>query len=1117
MFGFAVFVLIVAGIVWLYQKSNQNPPTTYYVDEAVSSNSQQNETSIRRKIATEIRAQAAQYKSAAQKQTVEDMAHTVEYFAQNSYEQQNTNYAGQASNYPDPAVSTEQVSSRPVTLSNVSIATESVPYETPWKKLQFLDGAVILLYLGAFFVLSSIGLFIGFGTGTTFKAVLVSVIAAVFYSGGIALYKRSSRLKPAGQTFVAIGMATIPMAGAALYYFALGQTNGPLVWFMTSLVTLGVYAHALYVLRSPLVSYMIVFSTISLVLSGVSSVGLAPFYFIQGLGFAGLLFAVMSRFFSKSETGIAEAYEQSAAFLVPFSMGLSVLFIAQTGLLQLALSLLLGAGYYAYAAIMSLKYCTVYVGLAQGSFISAVLCGTYGLSHRTLALALVAMGLSALYSALWLGWSCRLASSNAYRRQVIGFMLGLPTVAGIFLLGHTHLLWTAFGFFMVQSFMIYVYERDQLSGLGWILSLLALPALVGLLAFSVPISLQVLGFCYLALMACSVVPVLTMQNSLSNTDITLQQILLISTLLVSSLLEISVGNGQQLVMMGSQLLLLTIQAYKAQERSQWFVIASVVQLVWLLCFFDAPIVLFCAVSGVALYNLAVSRIKNTNMLHSWIACTAVLVLPAVYGIAVSTEPWHAVQYGAAYAGLFVLFFGLRLAGMVLERSISYTSYIISFSVASFFGYMVNPKIALVVSVVCAGLLLLFERVESEQSWGYVAPLMPLGVFVVPEATHWHMFIALIITTVGSVLLIAVKRRLYEAAVATVGILVLPWFMGVYLADWPVSTLCYIYTAIATLFITVRLFLVGATMKQQFHATIVAGYGAALCIGLGYALSGSWMILSFSLFMSGLALVAISYIEDAPWVIAIAFASAYAFLLRYTTGLGLTMSVVVGIFVIVSQAIYWLLVLSKLETLRAKYAHYTQLVVALAIPIVGLFGYGSHAIFPFSLICFGAMLCHKVWRSGQSYREIAISIIHGAVLWWLYLLGVREVQVYTQSTALLIGCFAFWRRQLQESVTLINQYIWTAVLVFSIPMVYQALTSGNLLYAYLVLVEHVILTVVSIGLKRATFAWWGITIIVASVLYQLRQLRYVALAFLGVFIIAMAVYFLLKYNKPPVKK
>ena len=89
-------------------------------------------------------------------------------------------------------------------------------------------------------------------------------------------------------------------------------------------------------------------------------------------------------------------------------------------------------------------------------------------------------------------------------------------------------------------------------------------------------------------------------------------------------------------------------------------------------------------------------------------------------------------------------------------------------------------------------------------------------------------------------------------------------------------------------------------------------------------------------------------------------------------------------------------------------------------------------------------------------------------------------------------------------------------MFSLPMVYQAIVSGNLNYAYLVLVEHVALIVVSIALKRATFVWWGIGVVVASILYQLRQLKYAALAFLGVFIIALAVYFLLKYNKPAKK-
>ena len=280
----------------------------------------------------------------------------------------------------------------------------------------------------------------------------------------------------------------------------------------------------------------------------------------------------------------------------------------------------------------------------------------------------------------------------------------------------------------------------------------------------------------------------------------------------------------------------------------------------------------------------------------------------------------------------------------------------------------------------------------------------------------------------------------------------------------------------------------------------------------YCLFTDWQTMSGGLFIIGLLLTAISYLESAPPVIILSFLAGYGSILRYADGNNLSLNATIGLVIGLSQGVYWLLVFSKLDTLRAKYARYFQLAVGVIIPIIGL-GYFERPIFPASLTFFSLMLTREIWSKGQSAKESALFIVHLSGLWWLYALGIGEIQVFTQSTAVVIAGFAYWRRKLQASPSIINQYLWTAVLTFTLPMVYQALASSDPKYSYLLLVEHVLLIVVSITLRRATFAWWGIAVTVAAVLYQLRKLRYVALAFLGAFIISLAVYFLLRYNKP----
>jgi hypothetical protein len=256
----------------------------------------------------------------------------------------------------------------------------------------------------------------------------------------------------------------------------------------------------------------------------------------------------------------------------------------------------------------------------------------------------------------------------------------------------------------------------------------------------------------------------------------------------------------------------------------------------------------------------------------------------------------------------------------------------------------------------------------------------------------------------------------------------------------------------------------------------------------------------------------SYIEKQPVLIVPALLAGFGSVLRLAVGYELGLNVTTGLLMALAHGSYWILAFSRLGTVRAYYARLTLISVAGTIPFVGIWFY-DRPIFPLALALFGGVLLKELWQKGQSAREVAILCIHVALLWWIYDLGVRELQVYTQSTALVIAGFAYMRRRLQDTPSIINSYLWTAVLFFTLPLVWQAVTSNTAGYSYLLLVEHVLLVIVSIILKRSTFAWWGIIVIVTAVLYQLRKLRYAALAFLGIFIISLAVYFLLRYNKP----
>ena len=1106
--------LVILGIIWLVKKLSTGPKTEYRVEGQLPSHIAYiaDESTVRLKVAAEIRAQSEQYKTPAQQKVVEEMAQTVEYFAMHTYQED----SAIVEQVVPPTYASTPITSVALTGAMPTVEVVQVPYETPWKKLQLLDGATILLYLGAFFLLASIGLYVGFGEGTTIKALLVSLLTILFYGAGIALFKNTKRLKPAGITFSAIGMATLPIAGAAIYYYALNQTSAPQVWLITSVLALSMYAHAMYVLRSSLVSYMVVFSSLSIVLSGISSVGLAPYYFIQGMGICGLIFALLSKLLSKNDTGLSDAYEQSSVFLVPFSVGMSVLFVARVGWLQLALSLFVGALYYAYMAFITSGKKPVYALLAQLMIIPSIASGSYGITQSPAVVRALLCAVVASYIAIWLGWAKSKQLTDSYRRQIKGILLGLPLVVVLAFLGSIHSLWIGVVVLAVTSGIVYATDRDGLSGIEWSLGLLLLPPLVGFLAFEEAMTTSQVGLVYVVLFAIAVFTRMIVRQKMTRTDVFLQRTIVAVALVAGAFLQVGAPNATQLIVALLQVLLLSSQAWCENDTVSWFTLSATLFLVWISAFTDDLKLLTVMLAVFLVYNLVIAQLKRAGGVHSWFVGLSALALPAVYGLLARDQDWSSRDLWIAYGALSLVFMGLRASKRILSRSSATFTYLTAFAVAIIYAYVVGASQGLYTSIVVSVMLLISEKLEGNV-YGYLSPLVPLTLLFSGRASEKLILLMFILFSAISGVTVYVRRRGYEAFLAVVGVLLLPWLAGSVVFDWSTGVICTLYFGLTSLLLIKRM----VFKKRQLPSTIVSalqlGYGVSIGLGVIYGSLCDWKITAVSFFMAGLLLTAISYIESSPVVIILSFVMGYASVLRYTIGFELSLNYIVSTVIILSQATYWLLIVSKLETVRAMYARNFQLFVALCVPFVGI-GYTTRSIFPLSLALFGLMLAREVWNRGQSYRETAITIVHASLLWWLYTLGVREFQVYSQSTAALIGVFAYWRRKREDTPSVINQYIWTAVLTFSIPMVWQALSSGNATYSYLVLVEHVVLIVVSIAFKRATFAWWGIAVVVASVLYQLRKLRYAALAFLGVFIISLAVYFLLRYNKPePTKK
>lgn len=141
-----------------------------------------------------------------------------------------------------------------------------------------LDNISMLLYFGAFLFVASVGLFVAFGDiGGFVKAFAVLAVSLLLYGSGIWIYKNRPKLSQVGMAFVGIGMASAPFFGLAVYNYVLHQTNGTAIWFATSLLCLLMYVHALFIIRKTLISYILIFTFLSLFESAVS-ITVAPIY-----------------------------------------------------------------------------------------------------------------------------------------------------------------------------------------------------------------------------------------------------------------------------------------------------------------------------------------------------------------------------------------------------------------------------------------------------------------------------------------------------------------------------------------------------------------------------------------------------------------------------------------------------------------------------------------------------------------------------------------------------------------------------------------------------------------------------------------------------------------------
>ncbi len=258
-----------------------------------------------------------------------------------------------------------------------------------------VDNATILLYFGAFLLVAAAGLFVAFGGASGgVRTFITAIVAAMLYCGGFWLWYSKPKLKQASLTFIGIGIVLVPLVGLAAYSYVFHDA-GRAVWLVTSLICLAVYSHALWVLKNPLLEYVLIGTFVSLFESAVAIMHAPVYYFGWGLATVGLLVQA-EQLIRRGKPEYDRPSTVSASVLLPLSLLVAFALVPGHGTAQLGVSLLLASFYYGVLAWRSSDE-TRLNGLVatQVLFLAAIALFVYGversLPHAALALVILSV------------------------------------------------------------------------------------------------------------------------------------------------------------------------------------------------------------------------------------------------------------------------------------------------------------------------------------------------------------------------------------------------------------------------------------------------------------------------------------------------------------------------------------------------------------------------------------------------------------------------------------------------------------------------------------------------------------------------------------------------------
>lgn len=567
----------------------------------------------------------------------------------------------------------------------------------PISKPPDIDSETLLLYFGAFLFVAAAGLFVGFGTANGgVRLSVVLAVMALMYGGGMWLYDNRPKLKVAGLTFIGIGLMLAPLAGVAAYSF-LFRDSPQVVWFATSLLSLGLYGHALRKLKNPLLEYIFLGTFLSLFESSVSILQAPAYYYGWMLAAFGLVLQAMAMWrgwslSSKQPTSVTSQLLLPAAFVV------ALLLTPEYGFVQLGVSALLTGTYYLLAAIRfqnierdnyAIASHTVYL-VAAGCFAYAV---SGNLTHVSTAL------LAASFVQLLVYVAVRTTTTITYNAATI--LLASIILAIVFAWNDSILmLWSTLWLAGASAVLWIRQERsDAYVVAAWALA--AAPIIYAQLVSDPVLGTKPLAwlvtatlFAQLAAMYAARRKTVAMTWWQSNMRVAYL------TVLAAAVLFALLSGGWTALIICALIALSTLPLAHHDDMDVWSLVGGLVIFAPLLVIWSNPALFLTATVTGLLWNIALA-IRYRLEVNRWLGTILWLLLPLAIAHQWSDQLWNATYYATSYT---VAVIGLLLAraiatGRVMQSSnVPIVSYMQTASVSYVTGYLVAGTIAMTASL-----------------------------------------------------------------------------------------------------------------------------------------------------------------------------------------------------------------------------------------------------------------------------------------------------------------------------------------------------------------------------------------------------------------------------------